>query len=161
MNAPAPAHKLPPALKGGVLRLTLAASLALAGGAAFAAPGFSAAEQLDMNRAALIFDAKYNPGSAKYPACVALQGAIPTQAFLDSLGEVGKGYRPWPAGTALGASPCERSTIIRAFSRTAPNIAEARIEHGCGSLCGNLATIRLRKTSEKWTADSIKFNIHF
>lgn len=133
----------------------------LASSQAIAAPKFSLPEQMEMNRATLLFTAQNGVGSAKNPACLALQGGIPAQRFLDSLGKVGKSYRPWPAGTLRGAPPCGLSTIIREYVQLAPDLVEAQLEQECGALCGYLAVVRLRKTDSKWTVDSMNIKQHY
>ena len=143
------------------LILALLGSVALAYNTAHAAPAFSTAEQQEMNRAVLLYNVKDSVGSAKFPACLALQGSIPTQAFLDSLGAAGKIYKAWPAGTARGTPPCESSFIVRRFLQTAPNRAEASVEQECGQLCGNRATISLQKTAAKWAVASMRYEIHY
>ena len=135
-------------------------------------PALSVEEQSRMDRVLLKFMLEqkstcYTGGD--FDCYVALQGRVPSQQYLDSIGAPPGRLKPWPEADAVRADP-KKSHIgsghnalqinVGGFSMTGPDTAHATVRAQCGpALCGSISTATMKKTNGGWIVQAFTVDI--
>lgn len=136
-------------------------------------PVLSLEEQARMDRVLLKFlVGEHKIGCSRggdFDCYVALQGRVPSQQYLDSVGAPPGRLRPWSEADAVRADPKKNyigsghnamKLNIGGFGIIGPDIAHATVSGQCGpALCGSISTATMRKTNGDWVVETFTTDI--
>ena len=130
----------------------------------------SADDRDGINRAVLnhLFVKSGSELGSDFDYYLALQGKIPDQKFLDSIGAKGAKLKPWNlADTAqadskknfIGSGHNVMRVIVGGIGYDAADKVHLDVTSKCGpALCGSGDTFILQKTNGKWAVQSVRRN---